>query len=315
MGEGSNFSLVNIDGKPLEKLIEVIGQGIGTLYRPTAIRKEAKAKAFEIEVLAKAKAISNAEGKLLEVETYDTIEQKFLHQQVKKQNNIDKIVDVAFDQIKQQPEVSSEKVDPDWTTRFFNIAEDISNEDMQTLWGRILSGEVQRPGSFSLRTLELLKNLTKEEAEIFTKFSQLKVKSLTDEFIPYSDKIYLQKHFNISYREILLMSELGLIVNNINHGLIFNGVGKETQTLFEYGEMGIYVVTEANHSKNSVLILSFTKIGSEISELISFENNITYIDYVCKSFSTQYTKIQIGKLAFKGNDRIITNVFKYRPKK
>lgn len=31
----------NIDGKPLEKLIEVVSKGIGTLYRPRSIRKDA----------------------------------------------------------------------------------------------------------------------------------------------------------------------------------------------------------------------------------------------------------------------------------
>ena len=33
---------INIDGKPLEKLIEVVSNGIGTLYRPRKIRKEAE---------------------------------------------------------------------------------------------------------------------------------------------------------------------------------------------------------------------------------------------------------------------------------
>ena len=49
---------VNIDGKPLEKLIEVVSNGIGTLYRPRKIRKEADAQAYAIKVLENAKAIA-----------------------------------------------------------------------------------------------------------------------------------------------------------------------------------------------------------------------------------------------------------------
>ena len=41
---------INIDGKPLEKLIEVVSNGIGTLYRPRKIRKEAEAQAYAIKV-------------------------------------------------------------------------------------------------------------------------------------------------------------------------------------------------------------------------------------------------------------------------
>ena len=41
---------LNLD-KALEKLITSVSDGIGTLYRPRAIRKEADAKAYEIKAL------------------------------------------------------------------------------------------------------------------------------------------------------------------------------------------------------------------------------------------------------------------------
>jgi uncharacterized repeat protein (TIGR03899 family) len=166
------MGLITFEGKPIEKLIEVISQGIGTLYRPRAIKKEADAEAYKIQVLEKAKTIANAENKLIEFDTLSAIEQKILFQEQRKQNNIENIIEVAVEQIIQEPNVNSENIDQDWITRFFKIAEDISNDEMQKLWGRILSGEVKQPGSFSLRTLNLLKDLNKQEAEIFTKFAQ-----------------------------------------------------------------------------------------------------------------------------------------------
>ena len=313
MSEGSNFSLVKFDGKPIEKLIEVVSQGIGTLYRPIAIRKEAKAKAFEIEVIAKAKATSNAEGKFAELDTYNIIEQKLLHQQVKKQNNIDKIVDVAFDQINQEPEVSSEKVDSDWTTRFFNIAEDISNEEMQLLWGRVLSGEIKKPGSFSLRTLDLLKNINKEEAEIFTKFAQLNVKHKTGHFIPYIDMIYFEKQFNIPYSDILIMIELGLLTSGTSLGLNFPALKKPVELLYEIGETGIYVTTNAHNTPHSLPILAFTKIALELSTLIPVERNLEYVTYVCKALSTPNTKIIVGTITNEEDQKSLTDTFEFHP--
>ena len=44
--------------KPITKLIETVNSGIWTLYEPTYIRKNAKAKADEMKIIAKAKADS-----------------------------------------------------------------------------------------------------------------------------------------------------------------------------------------------------------------------------------------------------------------
>lgn len=49
------FNLIKLEGKPFEKLIEVISNGIGTLYKPRSIRKEADAKAYEIGIIESAK--------------------------------------------------------------------------------------------------------------------------------------------------------------------------------------------------------------------------------------------------------------------
>jgi len=59
--------------------------------------------------------------------------------------------------------------DPDWTARFFDHAKDASNEDMQVLWAKILAGEVLEPGTFSLRTLDVVRNMTRADAEAFRK--------------------------------------------------------------------------------------------------------------------------------------------------
>ncbi len=312
MAETGNFSLINFDGKPVEKLIEVVSQAIGTLYRPISIRKEAKAKAFEIEVLEKAKSKALAESKFMDADTLHIIEQKFLHQQLKKQSNIDQIIDVAIDQVSQEEEISKEPIDSDWSTRFFNIAEDISNEEMQQLWGRILAGEVKTPGSFSLRSLDLLKNLTKEEAEIFTKFAELKVNSPQIDFIPYNDKLFLEKEFSIKYKDILLMSELGLLIHQTDLGIISQGTGKSYNELFKNGEMGIFVETSANNSRSNLKILSFTKIGSELSTLITFPPNAKYLNYICKALSTPFTEIKVGKFEIKDGNQILTNAVDFK---
>lgn len=61
-------------------------------------------------------------------------------------------------------DVPDVQVDGDWLQRWRTRAGEISSDELSNLWGRILAGEVRQPGSCSLRTLEFLGNLSREEA-------------------------------------------------------------------------------------------------------------------------------------------------------
>lgn len=61
------------------------------------------------------------------------------------------------------------EVDADWLYRWRDSASTVSNETLQALWGRALAGEVKSPGTFSLRTLEFLKNLSQKEAQMIAR--------------------------------------------------------------------------------------------------------------------------------------------------
>ncbi|WP_413998576.1 DUF2806 domain-containing protein [Flavobacterium sp. W1B] len=308
----NKLSLISFEGKPLEKLLEVIQSGVGTLYRPRAIRKEADAKAYEIAVISKAKAIANVESTLIDLELTERIQNRIIYQETRKQFNIDNIVEVAADQLNVENEVSDEKVESDWITRFFNIAQDISDEDMQKLWGRILAGEIKQPKSFSLRAIELLKNLSKEEAEIFTKICQLKIISSTNTFIPNLDRDSLINKFNIKYLDILLLAELGLISSDSNLGLTLHGIGKKHIQVFDYGELGILMETEESASNKTIKIYKFTKVGAELSKLIQQDINIEYLNIILQSLSSPFRKLQYGYIKFIDGEKKLTNVTEYK---
>ena len=56
----------------------------------------------------------------------------------------------------------------DWLMRFFDAVGNISNEDLQQLWGKVLASEISRPKSCSLRTLDMIRNMSPEEAKSFS---------------------------------------------------------------------------------------------------------------------------------------------------
>lgn len=73
-----------------------------------------------------------------------------------------------------QPEVEVEEKKEqdifsfDWLMRFFDAVGNISSEDLQQLWGKVLANEITRPKACSLRTLDMLRNMSSEEAKIFS---------------------------------------------------------------------------------------------------------------------------------------------------
>ncbi|MGV1894708.1 MULTISPECIES: DUF2806 domain-containing protein [Rhizobium/Agrobacterium group] len=64
------------------------------------------------------------------------------------------------------------ELDDDWLNVFERYAEDASSERLQGLWGRVLAGEIRRPGRFSTRTLRFLSEFSQADAVLFEIFAQ-----------------------------------------------------------------------------------------------------------------------------------------------
>jgi hypothetical protein len=197
---------------PIDKLIDIVSNSVGKISKPYFDRKDVDTKAYEIEKLAEARAkemkiistavkenflltggieykeeklvisspkelpVENQQHILINPPLEDRTQERLNFQEAKKQINIENVTAFAAEELKNEAPVTDEPLDEDWTTRFFRIAEDISSEEMQTLWGKILAGEIKQPKSYSLRTLELIRNLSKNEADIFMKVANFAIK-------------------------------------------------------------------------------------------------------------------------------------------
>ena len=86
-------------------------------------------------------------------------------QEVRSEVNVSKALLKAEAELENDPQTPPDRtVDEDWLFRWRDAAGTVSSEKLQNLWGRALAGEIKSPGSFSLRTLEFLKNISHEEA-------------------------------------------------------------------------------------------------------------------------------------------------------
>jgi len=204
-----DINIVKIDGKPLEKLIETVSAGIGTLYKPRAIRKEAEAKAYEVEVLANAKAKATIIKSESDSEIAERARQRLYYQEMNRQINIDVIVDKAVGYLNET--VAEQAVDENWRTRFFNKVQDISLEELQEVWAKILANEINKPGSVHLRTLDILSNMSAKDAKLFAKLCALS--TVNGHILKLESDL---KSFGLSFENIMTLMDAGLLLNNLS---------------------------------------------------------------------------------------------------
>ena len=109
----------------------------------------------------------------------------------------------------------SEELDFDWFLRFYEAAGGISNEEMRALWAKVLAGEITQQGSFSLRTVETLRNMTAREARVFQRASHLVLSEIDGgKFLFCDDTIGnydLNKRHGLDTRDLFLLEECGLV--------------------------------------------------------------------------------------------------------
>jgi len=278
--------------KPLEKLIEVVSSAVGTVYRPRQIRSDADAKAYEIKMLERAKVEAELDGSSARFhalqdrvsaiakeypELAERAKQRLLAREIEGQLNVEQIADQAV--LALPAAVSNEPVSADWRRKFFMEAENVCEVDMQALWGKVLAGEIAQPGSFGLRTLETLKQLTREEAEMFRKMCGLAMNDGAV-LIPGFDINTALKAFDFDFNSILQLRDAGLVM----HG---DGICKNFAPVEPMAPPFDYKVTLMN---NGVVIqlsgpglltlnhlsLIFTQAGRELQRLIANEPNDAY---------------------------------------
>lgn len=283
-------SLIKIDGKPLEKLIEVVSNGIGTLYRPRAMRKEADAKAYEIRVVEKAKAEALAEGKLIEAENLDRLNERLLAKEIKRQNNIDDVVEVAASHLQSESTVTEAAVNEDWTTRFFDIVQDVSDDEMKKLWGQILAGEVKTPQSYSLRTLELLRNLSKNEADIFVKIARFALCHNNCYFI-YKGKEEDMSKYNVFYSDIAKLIEIGILQSGDFVQRTISAEKNDANTALTCCNIIILLTIKAGN-KIQIPVYLFTQAGIELLRLVNSTPNMDYIKELANHIKNVNVNVQ-----------------------
>lgn len=105
---------------------------------------------------------------------YSVLKRALKRQQLQKIQRQENIETILCEAMRVCPEVTSQGMpDADWVDRFIQLAEDTSNSQMQMLWAKILVGETLAPGTFSMKSLQTLKQMTQREADALNRAASL----------------------------------------------------------------------------------------------------------------------------------------------
>ena len=306
---------VKVSVSALEKLVDLTASGIGSaasfFFSRMVARRGAEVRGIAAEGEAEAQRISTegraasmqiiaaaqvqARSKLIspqaafqgEVTIGDVIEQRVQFQEEKRLANIGSVVAQAAQELGDR-EVQDHDVDHDWTARFFNDVQDVSSEEMQRLWAKVLAGEVDQPGQFSLRTLDALRNMSVDEATLFAEACNYVA---AERMIIYTNDMHVMGN-SLHFGNILKLAELGLIIwsPDLTYTAHWNDINGDWS--FHKGHLSFQGMPGA-FSTLSFPIVRLTTVGRELFGLTELKSNIDmlYLDLLARFFKQHKRKL------------------------
>jgi hypothetical protein len=160
--------------------------------------------------------------------------------------------------------------DEDWVARYVEAASQVSDQKMQEVWGRILAGEIKKPGTFSLRTLHVVTTLSKFEAEYFERYAKHVVKCKYFGFIPVVENSSFLTSKDIGFVGFRFLADWAL-ADEMTTPLDLL-VQDEDHVVFEFGKNRIVVVPQKSPPVTvPQLCWTLTTAGFQLLELIERE--------------------------------------------
>ncbi len=152
--------------------------------------------------------------------------QKFSQRVIRQQVNLDMITQRTAVELNEgghfseQPEETDDTINDDWLNAFEAEAMEKSTEEMQALFGKILAGEIRKPGSFSIRTIKILGSIDQTVASHFVRLCSMSISRQDRSHLVASlggnaSGNALQE-YGLNFSALNLLNEYSLIISDYN---------------------------------------------------------------------------------------------------
>jgi hypothetical protein len=289
---------------PAKKLFEVAKVALGE-YNEELLKKRADAVCYTIDKVSAAIRSNidipiryEKDGLIIDSRDFQELAQRtgqrLAYQEMTKQQNIESVVSMAYQEFGEDEMVSDEPVDRDWILRLFRSVEDVSDEQMQELWAKVLAGQVKQPGRFSLRTLHTLSNMSKDEAEALQRVAEFTFFARGDCFL--YKNYELCEEYDL-HKEIIMLFDCGLLSENSD--AVFRGNDMVADDTF-LSTANMVCVCNNEEPEDCVLPVDFfTSVGTELLSIFDFEQNQAYFLEMFKAMKKEFPQLELTAYSIK----------------
>lgn len=193
-------------------------------------------------------------------------------------------------------DVADEKVKPDWFERWKSHAQEVSDDQLQKMWAAVLAGEVKRPGTFGLRTMNFLHELSREEAELISLVATFAI----DGKVVFREGDYLAS-LGLPFVKLLALQELGIISG-------VEAVGGLTWEIKNVQNASRFQASIVSHARCLTIdkddpttsiklpVYALTQMAQEIMQLGLFQADESYLQHVAAHITKNGFKVTFGKV-------------------
>ena len=226
---------------------------------------------------------------------------------VNAQKNMEDVAERADEILQSEPEAPTGQGETDqgWIDDCLEGAGKAYNDDLKNYWAKLLAGEIRNPGYYSLRAVDFMKKLSKNDAERIRAMCRYVLYSTDgrDAFIlRYTDSPY-------TYSDLSFLMELRLIDSSnfvVKQYRFPNETGGSAG--FVHGNAGLALTIAKK--EYDLPIYSFTQLGNEMLTIIDdVEIDFDYLRRFAKESTgkNKFLKMSGGHLLRIGNAYHILN--------
>ena len=175
-------------------------------------------------------------------------------------------------------------------------SKEISNEEMQELIAKIIAGEYNVPGTYSMSTLQILKMLGKNELELFEKIGCLLINSsqLPQALFTGQDNVkVLMRNIGIDFGKLQTLQSLGLILPNDMRNTMPNPL--KQKMLIQYFDKNLIFAPE-NENFIDVTLPNFyglSPVGAQIIKHLEPKYSEEYFSWLKENFRIPNYKLEL----------------------
>lgn len=224
---------------------------------------------------------------------------KFAAKIINEQLNLDQITLIAANDLINNKEVNEKEasinddISEEWLNEFENHAKLKSSENMKLIFGKILSNEIIKPGSFSIKTIKLMSQLDNEAAELFqilcshTISMRIRDQIIDARVVSFEGSAGSNSlgQFGLSFRSLNILQEYGLIISDYNSWSEYTpciaNEHNQVAAILRYGNKNFGLVPMDLEKYDKTLKLSgveLTNTGKELLDIVVLTNQNNYKD-------------------------------------